>query len=314
MNEKDLAALVRSLVEQDLHRGDAAASRTVAAPSAGQAPKPVAGPIPSFTPPTLAEGDEALLAKRVALWMGRSLPPPPMLGPWKKAGDGAFYRSRTPARLGVGRAGTRYRTETLLAFQADHAAARDAVVSALDSNVLSKLGFVELHSAAADKREFLIRPDLGRRLSADAEATVNARGIRKPQVQIVAADGLSAAAVNANLPLVFPELVSVLSKAGLRLGTPFAIHNGRVASADSVARLVDADVLCLLVGERPGLKTAESMGAYVTWFRVRDFNESKRSVISNIHAGGLVPVEGARQVAALVVRAIREKKTGIEQA
>jgi ethanolamine ammonia-lyase small subunit len=284
MNKTDLAALVFDLVEKDL----AESAKTASSPA-----------------------DDLPLAKRVALWMGRSLPAPPALGRWQKAGDAAFYVSRTPARLGVGRAGTRYRTDTLLSFQTDHAAARDAVTSSLDAAVLSRLGFVELHSAAADKREFLVRPDLGRRLSAEAEQTVKDRGLRAPEVQIVAADGLSATAVNTNLPIVYPELVSVLSKAGLRMGTPFAIHEGRVASADHVARLVDTQVLCLLVGERPGLKTAASMGAYVTWFRVHDFNESKRSVISNIHAGGLAPLEGAHQVAALVLRASREKRTGV---
>lgn len=307
MNDKDLAALIRSMVEQDLAQ---AASKP---PVAGSAPpRPVQAPIPTFVAPSPAAADEALLAKKVALWMGSDLPLPPALGPWKKSGDRTWYSSRTPARLGVGRAGTRYRTDTLLSFQADHAAARDAVVSALDKGVLEKLGFLELNSAAADKREFLIRPDLGRRLSEDSEKALATKAQKSPQVQIVAADGLSAAALNTNLPLVLPELCSILQKAGLRIGTHVAISNGRVAAADHVARITNAEVLCLLVGERPGLKTAESMGAYVTYVRVKDFNESKRSVISNIHAGGLVPLEGARQIAALVLRAWKDKKTGIE--
>jgi ethanolamine ammonia-lyase small subunit len=307
MNEKELATLIRSLVEQDL-----AESAARKAPASAPAVKPVEAPVPTFTPPRPEDAEASLLATRVALWMGADLPMPPALGPWRKAGDAAFYRERTPARLGVGRAGTRYRTDTLLAFQADHAAARDAVVSDLDPAVLGRLGYLLIRSAAADKREFLIRPDLGRRLSESAEQELMARAQKGPQVQIVAADGLSAAAINVNLPLVHPALLLLLSQAGLRVGTPVAISNGRVAAADHVARITRADVLCLLVGERPGLKTAESMGVYVTYMKARDFNESKRSVISNLHAGGLPPEEGARQIAALVVRAFKEKRTGID--
>ncbi|NOZ00598.1 MAG: ethanolamine ammonia-lyase subunit EutC, partial [Deltaproteobacteria bacterium] len=234
-------------------------------------------------------------------------------GTWRPAGSRAFYIGRTPARLGVGRAGVRYRTDTVLAFLADHAAARDAVLSGVDDEVVRSLGLVSLSSAAKNKQEFLLRPDLGRSLSDESRAVVQREGLKSPQVQIVAADGLSAAALSVNLPIVIPALTAELARAGVRMGTPFVISNARVACGDEVARLTGADVLCLLVGERPGLKSAESMGAYVTYMKVTNFNESMRSVISNIHKGGLAPEKGARETASLCLKALKDKRTGIEQ-
>jgi ethanolamine ammonia-lyase small subunit len=256
--------------------------------------------------------EELKLAKKVAAWLGAEHPPLPWAGSWRPAGSRAYYLSRTPARLGVGRAGTRYRTETVLSFLSDHAAARDAVWSDLDAQVLGQLRFVALRSAAADKREFLARPDLGRRLNADSLALVQKVGEKNPQVQVVVADGLSATACNVNVPLVLPVLEAELRRAGVGVGTYFAISNGRVACADEVARATGADLLCLLVGERPGLKTAESMGAYVTYMKVKGFNEAMRSVISNIHKGGLVPEQGAREIAALCLRGLSQKRTGVD--
>lgn len=305
MDDKALRDLVRDLVEREIQGGGNKAA-------SGAPPSTKRVPLVSRTPPKAPEPRDVALAKRVAEWMGAKPPLPPALGTWRPAGDRAFYLGRTPARLGVGRAGTRVRTQTLIEFWADHAAARDAVWSDVDPEVIAKLGLVPLRSAARDKREYLLRPDLGRRLDEESLKTVREKGVKTPQVQIVAADGLSATALNVNLGRVWPVLTAELQRAGVRLGTPFVIRNGRVASGDEVARAVDADVLCLLVGERPGLKSAESLGAYVTWMRVRDFNESMRSVVSNIHQGGLRPEEGARQVAALCLKALRERRTGVE--
>ncbi len=255
---------------------------------------------------------DTALAKRVAEWVGAELPPMPWAGKWQPVGNRTFYLTRTPARLGVGRVGTRYRTETVLDFLADHAAARDAVASQLDPEMCRELGLVQLQSAAEDKREFLARPDLGRSLSADSAAQVHAEGAKSADVQIVVGDGLSAAALNANLPAILPILLAELKRGGASVGTLFAVGNARVACGDEVARATDAEVLCTMVGERPGLKTAESMGAYVTYMKVKDLNESMRNMISNIHAGGLTPEQGAKEIAALCLRALRDKRTGVE--
>ena len=317
MDDKALNDMIRSLVEQELKdkKQAAPAASKPPAPTAPKAPAParVSAPSAPITrTPYASPPEDVKLAKRAAIWSGAPLPVPPALGTWKASGNRDFYLGRTPARLGVGCSGTRYRTPTILSFLADHAAARDAVASSLDAEMLKKLGFEEICSAAADKREFLGRPDLGRKLSEESEKKVVQRGTRNTQVQIVGVDGLSATALNVNLPLVVPPLVAALKAAGIRVGTPFGIHLGRVASGDHVARLMDAELLCVLVGERPGLKTAESMGAYVTYYRVNNFNESMRSVISNIHQGGLTPDDAARQITALILRALHAKRTGVE--
>jgi ethanolamine ammonia-lyase small subunit len=156
-----------------------------------------------------------------------------------------------------------------------------------------------------------VRPDLGRTLSDAALATVQQRCIRGAKVQLAAVDGLSATAINTNLPLVFPVIVDRMKAAGVSLGTPCAISRGRVAAGDHLARTTEADVLCLLVGERPGLNTADSMGIYITYMKVRSFSEAMRYLISNVHTGGLAPVDGANQAADLILQALREKRTGV---
>ena len=266
----------------------------------------------SIVKPRLHSPEDLKLAKRVAHWMGGQMPLPTALGKWTPRTDARSYIESTPARLGVGRSGTRYLTETALRFLTDHAAARDAVHSDVDEEIMSKMGVITLNSAAEDKREFLARPDLGRRLSEESVQRVQREGDKGLQVQIVAADGLSATALNVNLPLVLPVLQAEFARLGIRTGQVFAIRNGRVAAADEVARLTGAEVLCLLVGERPGLKTAESMGGYVTYMKVANFNEAMRFVVSNIHQGGLLPEPGGRQVAGLCRKALDEKKTGVD--
>jgi ethanolamine ammonia-lyase small subunit len=309
MDSKELADLIRQMVVSELQTSEPA-------PPAEPPPRKGPGgdtPAPRERTESAASPEEIRLAKKVSAWLGMPTPPLPWFGSWRPTGNRGYYLSRTPARLGVGRAGPRYRTDTILSFLTDHAAARDAVHSALDRAVLQELGVHPLQSAASTKKEFLARPDLGRRLSEESMTTVSRVGSKSPQVQVVVGDGLSATAINVNLRLLLPALEGELRRNGVRLGTTFAIDNSRVAAGDHVARALDADVLCMLVGERPGLKTAESMGAYVTYMKVAHFNEAMRSVISNIHRGGLDPAgDGARQVAALCLRALRDKKTGVE--
>lgn len=304
MDDRELKELVRGIVEKEMGSPH---------PVPGEQPSDHRQPLVAHSPKRAEPPEEIALAKRVAAWTGKALPPAPVFGNWMAAGDRKFYLSRTPARLGVGRSGVRYRTQTVLSFLADHAAAKDAVLSGVDDQVVRQLGLSSLSSAAGNKQEFLLRPDLGRRLSDESRAIVEKEGIKSPQVQIVAADGLSATALSVNLPVVIPALTAELTRAGVRVGTPFVIANARVACGDGIAGITGAEVLCLLVGERPGLKSAESMGAYVTYMKVTDFNESMRSVVSNIHKGGLPPEQGAREVAALCLKALEEKRTGIEQ-
>ncbi|NMC68526.1 MAG: ethanolamine ammonia-lyase subunit EutC [Myxococcales bacterium] len=297
MDERELRELVRAVVAEATGRDlTQSTGHDGASATASRIPREEADP----------------LAARIATWTGRPIALPAPRGTFRPEGDWTFYRSTTPARLGVGRAGTRLRTGTLLEFLADHAAARDAVWSSVEPDFLARLGLVPLRSAAADRREFLLRPDLGRKLAPASAERVRREGTRGASVQIVTCDGLSAAALRANLPILLPALVAELSRQGVAPATMFFVEHGRMAVGDEVGRLVEAEVLCTIVGERPGLKTAESLGAYVTYLKVPQIHEARRSMISNIHAGGLPPAEGARQVAALCLRALRERRTGVD--
>ena len=302
MSGKGLEDLIRDVVMSELGAG--------AFPKAPTDPAAVAEPaLPAATPAGAPE--RVALGKAVSRWAGLPLAPTPATGTWAPAGSRGDYLAQTVARLGVGRVGARYRTDTILSFQADHAAARDAVASDLDPAMMAEQGLVPLESATRDRTEFLVRPDLGRTLSDTSLTTVQQRCLRGAKVQLAAVDGLSAAAINQNLPLVFPVIVERLKAAGVSLGTPCGISRGRVAAGDHLARSTEAEVLCLLVGERPGLNTACSMGIYVTYMKVQNFSEAMRYLISNVHAGGLQPVDGANQAADLILQALREKRTGV---
>ena len=298
MSDKRLEDLIREVVMSEL--GPVGATPATPAPQPG-----VPGAAPVGSP------DRVALGKKVSRWAGLPLAPTPATGAWAPAGSRADYLAQTVARLGVGRVGARYRTDTILSFQADHAAARDAVASDLDPGMMAAYGLVHLDSATRDRQEFLVRPDLGRTLSPASLATVQQRCVRGAKLQLAAVDGLSAAAINENLPLVFPVIVERMKAAGVSLGTPCCISRGRVAAGDHLADNTDAEVLCLLVGERPGLNTACSMGIYITYMKVDDFSEAMRYLISNVHAGGLQPVAGANQAADLILQALREKRTGV---
>src|SRR5688572_6521304 len=134
----------------------------------------------------------------------------------------------TPARIAVGRAGTRYRTNTLLRFRADHAAAKDAVVSDVDPALIQRLGFFEVTTKAKDKRHFLQRPDAGRALSDEARAEVQKRIARGPKLQIIYGDGLSATALNEHLETYHRSLDKELATQGIPTGTPFFVRRSRV--------------------------------------------------------------------------------------
>jgi ethanolamine ammonia-lyase small subunit len=204
-----------------------------------------------------------------------------------------FERARrtTPARLAVGRAGVRPRTETLLAFQRDHAAARDAVWGTWSAGFmlrLEALGFLVVDSAAPDRTMYVREPALGRRLAAGALERIVAASPAAPTIQLVVSDGLSARAAEAHLERVWPDLVRHLATLGI-LGVPVSVRNGRVAVADGIAAAVGAAVVVHLIGERPGLAAADSLGCYVTYRPCAATRDADRKCVSNIHPAGLDP-------------------------
>ena len=223
----------------------------------------------------------------------------------------ARMKTRTNARIGVGRAGARYNTQTLLTLRADHAAARDAVFLDVDQKILDGLGLFTVESRCKSKNEFLTRPDLGRQLTEEACEKIRASCVLNPDIQIFAADGLSSTAISANLPDLLPCLLDGLKNKRLVVGTPFFVKNGRVGIMEPVSELLGARVICVLIGERPGLATAESMSAYIAYNARVGMEEALRTVGSNIHASGVPAVEAGAYLAKLLCRVHEAKASGI---
>lgn len=224
----------------------------------------------------------------------------------------AQMKRRTPARIGVGRAGPRLRTETLLKLRADHAQARDSVFRDVDEDLLHKLGLFSVKTMCADRNEHLTRPDLGRRFDEDTQKQLKAKCNLHPQVQIYLSDGLSSQAVDANAADILPALMDGLQDLGIGTGTPFFVQYGRVPAMDAVSELLDAEVTCVLIGERPGLATANSMSAYIAYRAKVGMPESNRTVVSNIHAGGIPAAEAGAHIAGLIKTILERKVSGVD--
>lgn len=221
-------------------------------------------------------------------------------------------KAKTPARIGVWRAGPRYKTETLLRFRADHAVAMDAVFTSVSEEFLKELNLFTVQTRCKDKDEYLTRPDYGRQFQEKEIALMKEKCQMKPQVQIVVADGLSSTAIEANVRDILPVIHQGLEGYGLKVGTTFFVKFGRVPSMDVVSEVTEADVTCLLVGERPGLVTGESMSAYIAYKATVGMPEARRTVVSNIHKGGTSAVEAGAHIAHIIKEMIEQKASGLD--
>lgn len=218
----------------------------------------------------------------------------------------------TSARIGVWRAGTRPLTQTMLKFRADHAVAQDAVLSYADQALIDRLGFIQLESKVKDKDEFLTRPDLGRILSDESIAKMKAEAPAGAQVQIVVGDGLSAKAIDANIEDVFSSCKAGLQAKGYNLGKDIFVKNARVGIVNCIGEILKPELILLFIGERPGLGTAESMSAYLTYRPVAGTVEADRTMISNIHKGGIPPVEAGAQIVSLIEKILTQQTSGLD--
>ena len=212
-------------------------------------------------------------------------------------------RTYTPARIGLPRAGASLATGALLDLRLAHARARDAVIEPLDTASLladlAPLGLSALAVAswADDRERYLMRPDLGRRLTPEA-AAVLARRAGNFEVAFVIADGLSAGAVQAHAA---PVLAAVLPRlAGWRIAPLVVVRHGRVAVGDQVAAALGAQSVVILIGERPGLSAPDSMGAYLTWQPGPNTTDAERNCISNIRPDGIGYADAAAKLAHLL--------------
>ncbi|MCL2298975.1 MAG: ethanolamine ammonia-lyase subunit EutC [Firmicutes bacterium] len=218
----------------------------------------------------------------------------------------------TPARIGIGRAGPRLKTQTYLKFRADHAVARDAVLQDVPQEILSKLQLPTFKTKCKDKNEFLTRPDLGRQPDGDILQRLKQHNPSPCDVLVYAADGLSSRAVAANLEDILPILQDGLKQQNITMGKPFFLQYGRVGSMDSIGPALQAKVVCVLLGERPGLGSAESMSAYVAYEPAQGMPEAWRTVVSNIYAGGLNAVEAGAYLSELIGKIFKAQKSGVE--
>lgn len=221
-------------------------------------------------------------------------------------------KGKTPARIGVGRAGGRLKTKTMLTLRADHAAAKDAVFMDVDQAILDRLGLFTVQTMCTDKNQFLTRPDLGRKFSDEAIREIQSKCTKSPDVQIYASDGLSSTAIKANLENILPAIMDGLKSKGISVGTPFYVKYGRVGAEDAISEAIGCKVVCVLLGERPGLATAESMSAYIAYNATVGMPEARRTVVSNIHSGGIAAVEAGAYIADLIEKILKAKKSGVE--
>ncbi|TYR78911.1 ethanolamine ammonia-lyase subunit EutC [Priestia megaterium] len=219
--------------------------------------------------------------------------------------------SKTPARIGIGRAGLRPRTETWLKFRFDHAAAVDAVYGDVNKEILKRLNLFTVNTKVTDKEVYIRRPDYGRKLSDEAKKLIEEKCKKSPTVQIIVSDGLSSKAIEENIEDVYLSLQQSLKSAGLDVGVPFYIEKGRVAVMDDIGELIRPKVVVLLIGERPGLISAESLSAYLCYEPKKGMIEAERMVVSNIHKGGIPPVEAGAYLGTLVQKILKYEASGV---
>lgn len=217
----------------------------------------------------------------------------------------------TPARIGVWRCGTRPLTDTWLRFRADHAVAQDSVLGEVPLEFPAKYNMVCVKSRCESKDEYLTRPDLGRKLDDAGLDLVRTKCRKGARLQIIVADGLSSKAVEANIPNLLPAMLQGLESMGIEAGTPIFVQYARVAIMDAIGEELKPEAAIVLLGERPGLGTAESMSAYMGYNPRTGMLESERTVVSNIHKGGTPAVEAGAHLATLLKKILDAKASGV---
>lgn len=312
MDDTKLAAIVDAIVRELQASGtvksngsDSAASDTVASSLSAPSVVPVKPRVQSqvsslqidLPDPTLAENRYK----------------PRVKNPKDPNGLRALMDSTT-ARIGAGRAGPRYSTDSLLLFQGDHAVTQDALYRDVDQKLLDQFNLFTVQTrVTGGKQEYLLRPDLGRLLNDDAKRIINETCQKNVNIQLCVGDGLSAAAIEANLRQIFPVIKQGVQNAGLTFGTPFFIKYARVGVMNDVGELIKPDVVILLIGERPGLGRAESMSAYMGYKPKYGDTDADRDVVCNIFEnGGTNPLEAGAFVVQFAQNMRKSQASGVK--
>ena len=232
-----------------------------------------------------------------------------------------LLRRHTSARVGLASAGPSISTTEHLNCQLDHALARDAVHAKLDTRALlealttRKLETLTLKSQAEDRHLYLRRPDLGRKLHPDSNALLESTPHRSlnqnPRAAFILADGLSALAIDRHAIPLLDQTLKLLAAEPWHIAPICLVEQARVAIADEIGVRLHADITILLIGERPGLSAADSLGVYLTWNPRPGRTDAERNCISNIRAQGLAYLEAAQRILFYMNNARRLRATGI---
>jgi ethanolamine ammonia-lyase small subunit len=231
----------------------------------------------------------------------------------------ARLRELTPARVGLGRTGVSQQTRDVLGFQLSHAQARDAVHAQIEAAALTAgiaeiarrscgAPVVQLHSAAADRATYLQRPDLGRRLDENSRQTLVGFETASYDLVLIVADGLSALAVERHVPPLLTELLPRL--VDWKIAPICVVQQGRVAIGDEIGATLQTELSVVLIGERPGLSSPDSLGAYITWRPRPGRTDAERNCISNIRAEGLSYGDASEQLVNCLILARQRQLTG----
>lgn len=238
----------------------------------------------------------------------------------QQPGISARLRALTPARVGLARSGVSQMTRDVLDFQLCHAQARDAVHSSLDADALAATlstlpnaprhtALIRLHSAAPDRRTYLQRPDLGRRLNEQGSGALRMYGNARFDIAVIVCDGLSALAVERHVPGLLEQFLPRITDRSI---APICIvEQGRVAIGDEIGEALHAKLAVVLIGERPGLSSPDSLGAYITWAPRLGRTDAERICISNIRIEGLGYADAAEQLERVIAEAFVKQLTGV---
>ncbi len=229
----------------------------------------------------------------------------------------ARLRELTPARVALGLAGASLPTKALLAFTLDHARARDAVHAAFDAEGLMQ-GLADLgpapirvSSLAPDRKDYLARPDLGRKLDAASRASLASHSGGAGPLAIILGDGLSPIAVNTHAASLLRRLLPLLAADGIEVAHAVVATGARVALGDEIGEALGARMSVMLIGERPGLSAADSLGVYLTFAPAIGTTDEKRNCVSNIHRAGLSYDDAAAKVGWLICEGLARELTGV---
>lgn len=226
-------------------------------------------------------------------------------------------RELTPARVALGRSGASLPTKALLEFTLDHARARDAVHAAFDAEGLTQgltdlgLEVEQISSLVPGRNDYLARPDLGRKLDPGSRQRLGRRGSNAGAIAIIVGDGLSPTAVNAHAIKLLRTLLPLLASDAIDIGHAVVATGARVALGDEIGDVLGARMTVMLIGERPGLSAADSLGVYLTHAPAVGTTDEKRNCVSNIHGAGLGYEEAAARIGWLIREGLVRELTGV---